>query len=143
MLSKKLDIPFNVYKESIYPIVDSCFSDEYIVSKISENEFRFKRILPKIPGGREVMRRLTVIDRGVIKIVDKSLWIELDVTRIIVFTVLIDILLTLTYWKLNFMLFPLVFSLVVAITIFGWFMMIQEGNSFIDEKIEILRKHLE
>ena len=132
MLSKKLDIPFNVYKESIYPIVDSCFSDEYIVSKISENEFRFKRILPKIPGGREVMRRLTVIDRGVIKIVDKSLWIELDVNRIIVFTVLIDILLTLTYWKLNFMLFPLVFSLVVAITIFGWFMMIQEGNSFID-----------
>jgi hypothetical protein len=143
MLSKKLDIPFNVYKESIYPMVDSCFSDEYIVSKISENEFRFKRILPKIPGGREVMRRLTVIDRGVIKIVDKSLWIELDVTRIIVFTVLIDILLTLTYWKLNYMLFPLVFSLVVAITIFGWFMMIQEGNSFIDEKIEILRKHLE
>jgi hypothetical protein len=143
MLSKKLDIPFNVYKESIYPIVDSCFSDEYIVSKISENEFRFKRILPKIPGGREVMRRLTVIDRGVIKIVDKSLWIELDVTRIIVFTVLIDILLTLTYWKLNYVLFPLVFSLVVALTIFGWFMMIQEGNSFIDEKIEILRKHLE
>jgi len=143
MLSKKLDIPFNVYKESIYPMVDSCFSDEYIVSKISENEFRFKRILPKIPGGREVMRRLTVIDRGVIKIVDKSLWIELDVTRIIVFTVLIDIFLTLTYWKLNYMLFPLVFSLVVAITIFGWFMMIQEGNSFIDEKIEILRKHLE
>jgi len=143
MLSKKLDIPFNVYKESIYPIVDSCFSDEYIVSKISENEFRFKRILPKIPEGREVMRRLTVIDRGVIKIVDKSLWIELDVTRIIVFTVLIDILLTLTYWKLNYMLFPLVFSLVVAITIFGWFMMIQEGNSFIDEKIEILQKRLE
>jgi hypothetical protein len=142
MLSKKLDIPFNLYKESIFPIVEKIFSDEYVVTKINENEFRFLRILQSSKG-REVMRRLTVIDRGVIKIVDKSLWIELDVSRIIVFTVLIDILLTLTYWKLNYMLFPLVFLLVVAITIFGWFMMIQEGNSFIDEKIEILRKQLE
>jgi hypothetical protein len=142
MLSKKLDIPFNLYKESIFPIVEKTFSDEYVVTKINENEFRFLRILQSSKG-REVMRRLTVIDRGVIKIVDKSLWIELDVTRIIVFTVLIDILLTLTYWKLNYVLFPLVFSLVVALTIFGWFMMIQEGNSFIVEKIEILRKQLE
>jgi hypothetical protein len=143
MLSKKFDIPFNVYKESIYPMVDKCFSDKYVVGKISENEFRFKRILPKTPRGREVMRRLAVIDRGVIRIVDRSLWIGLDVNRIIFFTVLIDILLTITYWKLNYMLFPLIFSMVVALTIFSWYMMIQEGNSFIDEKIEILRKQLE
>jgi hypothetical protein len=89
------------------------------------------------------MRRLAVIDRGVIRIVDRSLWIGLDVNRIIFFTVLIDILLTITYWKLNYMLFPLIFSMVVALTIFSWYMMIQEGNSFIDEKIEILRKQLE
>jgi hypothetical protein len=29
--------------------------------------------------------------------------------------------------------------LVFALTVFGWFMMIQIGNSFIDEKIELLK----
>jgi hypothetical protein len=138
MLSKRLDIPFNVYKESILAIVEKCFSDEYVVTKINENEFKFLRILQSSKG-REVIRRLTVIDRGVIKIVDRSLWIELDVSRILFFTFLIDILLIVTYWNLNFLLFPLVFSLVVAITIFGWYMMINKGNSFIDKKLEMLQ----
>ena len=139
MLSKEVEIPLNLHNDSIYSVVDQCFSKEYVVSKVSDQQFRFKKLLRTDIKRRDSMRRLTVLDRGEIRIEDRKMWIKLDVKRIIFFNVFFGLLFVYVYWALFFLLFPLVFSSVVAITIFSWFVMIRIGNNFIDERIETLR----
>ena len=45
MLSKEVEIPLNLHNDSIYSVVDQCFSKEYVVSKVSDQQFRFKKLL--------------------------------------------------------------------------------------------------
>ena len=142
MLSKKVEIPFNLYKDTIYPIVDACFSEEYSIFKVSEEEFQFMRKLPKINNSRQdVMRRLTATDRGSVRISDRSLWITLDVTRIIFFTVVLDVILIVAFSSFDSYFYSAVLSLAFVLTIGVWFDIIQEGNLFIDDKIQLLQKH--